>query len=81
MSKEINASVVQIRKNTCLSRSEVTGSSPVGGANNKFIVSFGANVVLTAETKTGMSSEADLNVNQIGRYANWVKQAVCKTVT
>lgn len=26
-------------------------------------VSFRANVVLTIETKTGMSSEADLNVN------------------
>lgn len=42
---------------------EVVGSSPAGGTNDKFIVSFRANVVLTAETKTGMSSEADLNVN------------------
>ena len=43
---------------------DVTGSSPVGIANYKLVVSFGANVVLTVETKTGMSSEADLNVDQ-----------------
>ena len=58
---------------------EVAGSIPAVIANDQFIVSFGANVVLTVETKTGMSSEADLNVNQMGRWQSWSIAPDCKS--
>lgn len=48
----------------CAEDAGVVSSSLAPSTNDQFIVSFGANVVLTVETKTSMSSEADLNVNQ-----------------
>lgn len=59
---------------------EVTGSSPVGIANDKLVVSFGANVVLTVEIKNGYEQRGGLKRQPNRQMSGIGNAADCNSV-